>query len=188
MAAPVGALVHPGTVRASCVPHRGLPRSRRSKVATGETPSGSFKLDGGERAGGRLASMSVEEAFKLGRGRIVDQFSRSGGEAGRTIRFAVEVLLGRSFEAFEDGASSLPDRYRYELVIERKARPSGAEELAVADEHLHVFSSGKDSSRQKTIFRQNGQDQQWRRVSIASDVEGREETTVRCPHTHSALG
>ncbi|WP_437757250.1 AAA family ATPase [Sorangium sp. So ce1389] len=156
-------------------------------------PNGAGKSNLLEALGllGRLASMSLEEAFKLGRGRIADQFSRTGGEAGRTIRFAVEVSLRWPFEAFGNGASPLPDRYRYELVIERRARPSGTEELAVADEHLRVLSDSKDSKgsvRQKTIFQQEERNPRERRVSIAPDVEGRAENSFRCPHTHSALG
>ncbi|WP_438008490.1 AAA family ATPase [Sorangium sp. So ce321] len=156
-------------------------------------PNGAGKSNLLEALGllGRLASMSLEEAFKLGRGRIADQFSRTGGEAGRTIRFAVEVSLRGPSEAFGNGASPLPDRYRYELVIERRARPSGTEELAVADEHLRVLSDSKDSKdsvRQKTIFQQEERNPRERRVSIASDVEGRAENSFRCPHTHSALG
>ncbi|WP_437962933.1 AAA family ATPase (plasmid) [Sorangium sp. So ce119] len=134
----------------------------------------------------RLAAMSLEDAFKLGRGRIVDQFSRSEGAAGRTIRFAVEVLLRGASEASVRGTP--PDRYRYELVIERRERPSGAEELAIADEHLCVFSDGKESTRQRTIFRQKEQNQRERRVTMASSMEGQDENTFRCPNTHSALG
>ncbi|WP_437836308.1 AAA family ATPase [Sorangium sp. So ce1153] len=156
-------------------------------------PNGAGKSNLLEALGllGRLASMSLEEAFRLGRGRIADQFSRAGGEAGRTIRFAVEVSLRGPFEALGNGASALPDRYRYELVIERRARPSGTEELAVADEHLCVLCDSKDSKdpvRQKTIFRQEERNPRERRVSIAPDVEGRAENSFRCPHTHSALG
>ncbi|KYF92114.1 hypothetical protein BE20_32605 [Sorangium cellulosum] len=152
-------------------------------------PNGAGKSNLLEAIGllGRLASMSVEEAFKLGRGRVVDQFSLSGGEAGRTIRFAVEVLLRGSPEASAEGTPP-PDRYRYELVIERRERPSGVEELTVAEEHLLVVSESKDPARQRIIFRQKEQDQRERRVAIASDLQGREESTFRCPHTHSALG
>lgn len=153
-------------------------------------PNGAGKSNLLEAIGllGRLASMSIEEAFKLGRGRVVDQFSRSGGEAGKTIRFAAEVLLRDAIEAFDDSAPPLPSRYRYELVIERRIRPSGVEELAVADEQLRVLSGSEDSARPKTIFRQNGQDQRERLLSIAPNLEGREANTIRCPHTHSALG
>jgi len=85
---------------------------------------------------GRLTSMPVEEAFKKGRGRVLDQFSRFGGETSRTIRFAVEVSLDTPIPAFEDGAPSLPTRYRYELTIERRARDSGVDRFAIEQESL----------------------------------------------------
>src|SRR6185437_11657113 len=76
----------------------------------------------------RLASMSVEEAFKHGRGRALDQFTRRGGEAGETIRFAVEVSR----------ASSLGEeqRLRYELAVVRRVEPSGTERLELTGESL----------------------------------------------------
>ncbi len=84
----------------------------------------------------RLASQSLEEAFKHGRGRALDQFTRRGGEVGSTIHFAVEVLV--------DAPESSPNRYRYELTIERRPLPSGAERLAVKDERLSVLDAEAD--------------------------------------------
>ncbi|MDI1450282.1 AAA family ATPase [Polyangium sp. 6x1] len=78
---------------------------------------------------GRLASMPVEEAFKKGRGRVLDQFSRFGGETSRAIRFAVEVSLREPIAVSTEEATPLPTQYRYELKIERRARDSGIEEL-----------------------------------------------------------
>jgi hypothetical protein len=90
----------------------------------------------------RLSSMPIEEAFRKGRGRALDQFTRRGGEAGETIRFAVEVfvphILGEGAEP-----ERLPNRYRYELVIAREAR-SGAERLILADEKLSIFERATD--------------------------------------------
>ncbi|XXT20632.1 ATP-binding protein [Sorangium sp. So ce429] len=85
----------------------------------------------------RLASRPIEEAFKQGRGRSVDQFTRRKGEAGQTICFAVEVLLPGVVESGEAAATSR--RYRYELVIERRPRPTGAEHLVVRDERLRIL-------------------------------------------------
>ncbi|MDC3959065.1 AAA family ATPase [Polyangium jinanense] len=51
---------------------------------------------------GRLASMPVEEAFKKGRGRVLDQFSRFGGETSKTIRFAVEVSMRAPIPALDE--------------------------------------------------------------------------------------
>jgi predicted ATPase len=76
----------------------------------------------------RLASQPIEEAFKQGRGRALDQFTRRGGQAGSTIRFAVEV------EVLAPGAGY--DRFRYEVVIARHKMASGAERFAIEDESM----------------------------------------------------
>jgi predicted ATPase len=82
----------------------------------------------------RLASQPVEEAFKQGRGRAIDQFTRRGGEAGTTIRFAVEVLVPGVLRGSTAGAES--DPIRYELVIARHKMASGAERFAIKDESM----------------------------------------------------
>lgn len=152
-------------------------------------PNGAGKSNLLEAIGllGRLSAMSLEEAFKLGRGRVVDQFSRSAGEAGRTIRFAVEVLLRSAPAPFQDGAPPLPTRYRYELVIERRARPSGAEELAVSDECLRALADEGRAPRREIILRQEEEQRQERRVLIAPEDDRSEGWDYRCPRTHSAL-
>ena len=99
---------------------------------------------------GRLASMPVEEAFKKGRGRILDQFSRFGGESSRAIRFAVEVSLPTAIADAE--GNPLPTDYRYELIIERRARTSGLEELVVIDEFLKVKQDSAASDASDPIF------------------------------------
>lgn len=91
----------------------------------------------------RLASQPVEEAFKQGRGRILDQFTRRGGEAGTTMRFAVDVFVPTIVEG-EEVALAIPNRYRYELTIERRAMPSGAERLVIKDESLRVIDRAAD--------------------------------------------
>ncbi|WP_170319858.1 AAA family ATPase [Polyangium spumosum] len=93
---------------------------------------------------GRLASMPVEEAFKKGRGRVLDQFSRFGGETSRAMRFAVEISLGTPIAVSTEGAPPLPTQYRYELTIERRARDSSIEELAIAHETLRLSPDGED--------------------------------------------
>jgi predicted ATPase len=90
----------------------------------------------------RLSSMSMEEAFKQGRGRAIDQFTRRGGEAGRSIRFAAELFVPDMTEGAESAV--LPSRYRYELSIERQAQPSGGERLVVSDEKLSTIDSAND--------------------------------------------
>src|SRR5690606_30153373 len=75
----------------------------------------------------RLASMPIVDAFKQGRGRAIDQFSRFGDEVGREIRFAVEFLF-----LAPDGNI----RSRYELVIGREVRSSGTERLRVLHESI----------------------------------------------------
>ncbi len=91
----------------------------------------------------RLASQPVEEAFKQGRGRALDQFTRRGGQAGSTIRFAVEVFVP-NVPGEEPEPTRLPNRYRYELTIARTARSGGAEHLSITDENLKVFERVTD--------------------------------------------
>lgn len=91
----------------------------------------------------RLCTQPVDEAFKQGRGRAIAQFARSGGEPGRTIRIAVELLLP---PAFDHEGVAIPNRYRYELTIERRSRPSGASEyLGVMHEGLWVLDRASDT-------------------------------------------
>lgn len=92
----------------------------------------------------RLCSQPVNEAFKHGRGRAITQFTRSGGEPGRTIRFAVELLLPQTFDS---KGAAIPNRCRYELIIERRSRPSssGPEYLAVQHESLWVLDRASDT-------------------------------------------
>ncbi|WP_170229429.1 AAA family ATPase [Polyangium fumosum] len=95
---------------------------------------------------GRLASMPVEEAFKKGRGRVLDQFSRFGGETSRTIRFAVEVSLGTPIPAPEEAAPPFPTRYRYELTIERRAQGSGVDRFVIEHESLRGKLDGGETA------------------------------------------
>jgi predicted ATPase len=89
----------------------------------------------------RLASQPVDEAFKHGRGRALDQFTRRGGEAGTTIRFAVEVFLpGARLRR----SGSPCNRFRYECVIARLAPRSGAERFVIEDERLIALDRAAD--------------------------------------------
>ncbi|WP_437677491.1 AAA family ATPase [Sorangium sp. So ce131] len=145
----------------------------------------------------RLAARPLEEAFKQGRGRSIDQFTRSKGEAGRAIRFAVEVLLPGVVESGETAARS--HRYRYELVIERRARPTGAEHLVVRDERLRLLE--RDEERQpdpgaelanteqathggQDLFAQRFEATFGRRVAVRAAPE---DVQYQAVHTHTAL-
>ena len=94
----------------------------------------------------RLSSMSIDDALKQGRGKAIDQFTRRGGEAGTTIRLAVELFIApvESVESDEPAVPRLPNRFRYEVAIERRALPSGAERLAIKDERLALCERTAD--------------------------------------------
>ncbi len=129
---------------------------------------------------GRLVTMPVEEAFKKGRGRSFDQFSRFGGETSRTIRFFVEFKLNTSMT--DEHGASLPNDYRYEVVIERRVRDSGIEELVVADENLSVRKGEFESERllsQSRVYKRD------RKVLLWHESRNDE---YRIPLSHTALG
>jgi energy-coupling factor transporter ATP-binding protein EcfA2 len=94
---------------------------------------------------GRLASMPIVDAFKLGRGRPVDQFSRYGDEVAREVRFAVEFLFFGKCSANEKCKPNGASRFRYELVIERETRSSGTEHLKVQHEQLRTLRRDEDA-------------------------------------------
>jgi predicted ATPase len=85
----------------------------------------------------RLASMPIVDAFKQGRGRPGDQFSRHGDIIASEIRFAVEFLFFGTRNDF--------GRFRYELVIERLTRSSGTEHLTVQHEQLQTLQREEDT-------------------------------------------
>lgn len=85
----------------------------------------------------RLATMPIAEAFKHGRGRSSDQFTRvgPGGSAVKQMRFAVEYLVyGEYMRGAGKASPRDQSRFRYELTIERSTLPSGAEQLVARDE------------------------------------------------------
>lgn len=133
---------------------------------------------------GRLASLPVEQAFKMGRGRILDQFSRSGGETGRSIRFAVDVSLGTAIA--DHAGNPLPTRYRYELVIERQTRDSGLEELVVADESLRVRLDSATEAQGTAVLVQERINRRNRRVDVL-DYFGTGNTLALTPSSHTSL-
>jgi predicted ATPase len=148
----------------------------------------------------RLASMSIDDAFKQGRGRAIDQFTRRGGEAGTTIRFAVEVLTpgpaGEEVELVE-----LPNRYRYELTIERSALRSGAERLSISHERLSIIERAEDGwlaahpgfagranahVGSREIFKQVEGSAKERRLEL-NMISGQEERFYKVPLRYTAL-
>ena len=145
----------------------------------------------------RLASQPVEEAFKQGRGRSLDQFTRRGGEPGTTIRFAVEVFIhGLDVEA-ADG--KVPNRYRYEIVLERRVRGSRAEQILVQHESLRALSRSEDrwlearpqladcmhhADEGHDILKQTRALARERLVMIADELK---DEPYRAPITHTAL-
>lgn len=94
----------------------------------------------------RLCSMPINEGFSRGRGRALDQFTRRGGDAVKTMRFAVEVLVhGTVRFPSREILSEEQNRFRYELTIERRVHRSGAEHLIVADERLRALRREDDA-------------------------------------------
>ena len=92
----------------------------------------------------RLASHPIAEAFKNGRGRPSDQFTRHGSETGQSIRLAVESLIYGQYSRGEGPIPNDPSRCRYELRIERQILPNGTERLLARDERLRVLRQQDD--------------------------------------------
>lgn len=91
----------------------------------------------------RLASQPIAEAFKHGRGKSIDQFSRHGGEVADRIQLAVELLWYGDYPAPQSEVR--PNRFRYELAIERRALRSGVEKLVASDERLRALQREEDT-------------------------------------------
>ncbi len=88
----------------------------------------------------RLTRMSIVEAFKGGRGRTIDQFTRTGSTNVKSMRFAVEFLEYGAYPAQD----LFQSRFRYELTIERRETKRGAEQLLVTDERIHAMRGEND--------------------------------------------
>ncbi|MCC6552323.1 MAG: AAA family ATPase [Polyangiaceae bacterium] len=94
----------------------------------------------------RLATYPIGEAFKLGRGKSIDQFSRRGGEVAESIRFAVEMLVHGVYpEQGIFGRSGFQSRFRYELTIKRRALRAGVEQFVARDERLRAMRREDDT-------------------------------------------
>lgn len=89
----------------------------------------------------RVAETNLLTAFKAGRGRIRDQFSRTPEGAERTIRFMVELLLAEPLLA---GPGLAQTRVRYELTLERTIERAGLDGLVVARERIVPVKQGED--------------------------------------------
>lgn len=145
----------------------------------------------------RLCSQRIDEAFKGGRGSSMTQFTRTGGEPGSTIRFAVELLLP---QAFDSEGAPVPNRCRYELVVERRSYPSGSEYLAIPHEALWTLDRASDrwidahadltrfvhhAAERACLFEQAGEDEGER--VIRSPRVPLPEAEVRFPHGPTLL-
>lgn len=93
----------------------------------------------------RLATQPIAEAFKAGRGRPSDQFTRTGSETAQAMRFAVEHLVSGEYEPGHRPGPAAQSRYRYELTIERLALATGAERLIARHERLHALCHDQDA-------------------------------------------
>jgi len=81
----------------------------------------------------RVAETNLLTAFKSGRGRIRDQFSRTPDGIDRTMRFTVEMLLAQ----IQGGGMLLGQtRVRYEIEIERTVERAGLDGLVVTRERI----------------------------------------------------
>jgi energy-coupling factor transporter ATP-binding protein EcfA2 len=90
----------------------------------------------------RVAEVSLLTAFKGGRGRIRDQFSRTADGAEKTIRIAVELWLVGDAPL---GKELLQTRVRHEIEIERTAERAGLEGLSVARERILPLHPSEDA-------------------------------------------
>ncbi len=89
----------------------------------------------------RLVSMSMNDALKLGRGRVRDQFSRRGSEVVGEMTFKVDLLVvGARFHAAVPRAHS---RWRYVLRLSRRA-VARLEQIVIAEESLSAILTGED--------------------------------------------
>jgi predicted ATPase len=92
----------------------------------------------------RLAKQPIAEAFKSGRGRPSDQFTRKGSETAHAMSFAVEFLIYGVYSVGQLPGPHYQSRYRYELTIERQTLPSGAEQLVATHERLQAMRRAED--------------------------------------------
>lgn len=92
----------------------------------------------------RLASQPIAEAFKKGRGRPSDQFTRAGSEVAQSMRFAVEFLAYGQYSPGHPPEPGPQSRYRYEVMIEHQRLPSGTERLVAREERFKAMRREED--------------------------------------------
>jgi predicted ATPase len=96
----------------------------------------------------RLASQPIADAFKQGRGKSIDQFSRRGSEVAKSIRFAVEILAYGDYppsQPTSERKDTFQSRFRHELTIERSVLRSGAERLVARHVSLRAMRREEDT-------------------------------------------
>ncbi len=89
----------------------------------------------------RLSQMEVSRALQGGRGSIRDQFSHTSDGIAETMSFGIELLLSDA----DVPALLAQTRFRYEVVVARRALPSGIEELNILREELRPIAKLDDS-------------------------------------------
>ncbi len=92
------------------------------------------------------AGVKLTDAFKEGRGRILDQFARGAEDAATRMSFAVEALLPTRVADESGNIAELGHtRVRYEIEIERVVlAPSGHEMLMIVRERLAPIQPERD--------------------------------------------
>ncbi len=132
----------------------------------------------------RLASQPIADAFKGGRGRPSDQFTREGGEAVRAMRFAVE-LLDHGFYQPKSGRAPPPQsRFRYELTVERRTLSTSAERFVALEERLIAMTAADDA----WVAAHPEFSDLARYAHAGADVFAQSPASKRGPTTHTILG
>jgi len=147
----------------------------------------------------RLASDPIAEAFKNGRGRPSDQFTRHGSETAQSIRFAVESLSYGHYSLGQGPTPNDPSRCRYELKIERQTLANGTERLLARDERFRVLRQQDDhwikshpEFADRVSYRREGEDvfTSLRNPSAEQRIIGLPNSypeELRVPPSHTAL-
>ena len=120
-------------------------------VVLGRNGAGKSNLFDALRFLSRLAAEPVLEAAQHARGDLVELFHREadGRPAGRSMRFAVEVLLsGPVTDPFGETRQAGAARVRYELTIELRDSPVGLRPF-VTHESAHALIAAEDSWRRR---------------------------------------
>lgn len=108
-----------------------------------------------------LSHGDLTTAFKLTRGRTLDQFARLTRDSHETkMTLAVEVLIpreapwaGRAFRTLGQVDSLRHTRLRYEVAIERRPEDDGTEVLHIPDEWAEAIPPSDDPwTARRTVF------------------------------------